>query len=240
MQLRTKLEQLPDPIIDILKFIREKLPFANKYNSEFSFWKSRLEIDKGKFDNRHYEKLLLAMAEEKNDSFLSEKIVADFGCGPRGSLVWAKSTKLKIGIDVLVNMYADEFKDNIISHDMIYLQSTEKVIPLPSNFVDIMFTLNAIDHVYNFKVMCDEIIRVIKPGGEFIGSFNLEEPVTSAEPQSLNEQIIMDNLLYAFDIVSYRITKQGPRSNKYLPFFENKLHYEKGEKGILWVRARKN
>lgn len=56
-------------------------------------------------------------------------------------------------------------KDNIISHGMIYLKSTEKVIPLPSEFVDIIFTVNAIDHVNNFEIMCDEIIRVLKPGG---------------------------------------------------------------------------
>jgi len=48
---------------------------------------------------------------------------------------------------------------------MIYLKSTEKVIPLPSEFVDIIFTVNAIDHVNNFEIMCDEIIRVLKPGG---------------------------------------------------------------------------
>ena len=116
---------------------------------------------------------MLAMAEEPDDNFLKGKIVADFGCGPRSSLFWASSASLKIGIDVLADRYADEFTDNIISHGMIYLKSTEKVIPLPSNFVDVMFTLNAIDHVDSFSNMCSEIIRVLKPGGDFIGSFNL-------------------------------------------------------------------
>ncbi len=119
---------------------------------------------------------MLAMAEEKDTDFYEGKIIADFGCGPRGSLVWAEKPCFRIGIDALADIYADEFTDNIINHGMIYVKSTEKVIPLPSNSIDIMFTLNAVDHVDCFSEMCDEIIRVIKPGGEFIGSFNLEEP----------------------------------------------------------------
>ena len=122
---------------------------------------------------------------------------------------------------------------------MIYLKSTEKAIPLPSNFIDIMFTMNAIDHVDNFSVVCDEIIRVIKPDGEFIGSFNLEEPVNVCEPQQLNEQIIKENLLNKLEVKSYRITKKGPTENPYLPFFDENLSYKKGQEGFLWVRAKK-
>jgi len=210
-----------------------------KHDAELNFWRSRFKIDRGKFSNSHYERLLLAMAEEPSDDFLSGKIVADFGCGPRGSLVWASSALLRIGIDVLADRYADEFTDNIVSHGTIYLKSTENVIPLPSDFVDVMFTLNAMDHVGNFPVMCKEIIRVLKPGGEFIGSFNLEEPRSSCEPQQLNERIIKENLLNYLEVQSYRITKKGPEEDHYAPFFEGVLSYELGQEGYLWVRARK-
>jgi len=210
-----------------------------KYDAELNFWRSRLKINKGKFSNSHYERLLLAIAEEPSDDFLSGKIVADFGCGPRGSLVWASSALLRIGIDVLADRYADEFTDNIVSHGMIYLKSTENVIPLPSDFVDVMFTLNAMDHVDNFPVMCKEIIRVLKPGGEFIGSFNLEEPRSTCEPQQLNERIIKENLLNHLEVQSYRITKKGPKEDLYAPFFGGALSYGLGQEGYLWVRARK-
>lgn len=182
---------------------------------------------------------MLAMAEESNDNFLKGKIIADFGCGPRGSLVWAGSALLRIGIDVLADRYADEFTENITSHGMIYLKSTENVIPLPSDFVDIMFTLNAMDHVDNFSVMCKEIMRVIKPGGQFIGSFNLEEPASICEPQQLNEKIIKENLLNNLEVQSYRISKKGPGENLYAPFFDRNLSYKPGREGFLWVRARK-
>lgn len=238
MSIRNKIKtMLPEPIKNILRPIRNI--FIRKSHSELSFWRSRLEIDKGKFKNSHYERLMLAMAQESSGEFLKGKIVADFGCGPRGSLVWASSAFLRIGIDVLADRYADAFTDNITSHGMIYLKSTEKVIPLPSNFVDIMFTLNAIDHVDNFSGMCDEIIRVLKPGGEFIGSFNLEEPATPSEPQQLDEKIIKENLLNKLEIRSYRITIKGPEGDQYTPFFDGTLSYEPGQEGILWVRARK-
>mgnify|MGYP001576662499 CR=1 FL=1 len=228
---------LPESIRLILGRILGK--FTGKSGSELSFWKSRYKIDHGTFQNNHYERLMLAMAGESDDNFLKGKIVADFGCGPRGSLVWAKSAQLRIGIDVLTDRYADEFTENMISHGMIYLKSTEKVIPLPSDFVDVMFTLNAIDHVDSFAKMCREIIRVLKPGGEFIGSFNLEEPPTSCEPQRLDEDVIKKHLVDFLNVSSYRITNHGPLENSYLPFFQGNLRYDKGQKGILWVRARK-
>ncbi|WP_199247685.1 class I SAM-dependent methyltransferase [[Phormidium] sp. ETS-05] len=228
---------IPEPIKKIIRPVRNL--FIKKNETELSFWRSRFQIDQGKFKNSHYQQLMLAIAAESSDNFLKGKIIADFGCGPRGSLVWASSASLRIGIDVLADLYADEFSDNITSHGMIYVKSTEKVIPLPSNFVDIMFTINAIDHVNDFPQMCNEIIRVLKEGGEFIGSFNLEEPASPCEPQQLNEKIIKENLLNKLEVQSYRITKKGPESNPYAPFFEGNLSYQVGEEGFLWVRARK-
>ena len=238
MSIRSILKAfVPEPIKEILRPIRNR--FIKKYDAELSFWKGRFEVENGEFKNSHYERLMMAMADESNDDFLKGKIVADFGCGLRGSLVWANLARLRIGIDVLADRYADEFTDNIMSHGMVYLKSTEKVIPLPSNFVDIMFTLNAIDHVDHFSDMCAEIIRVIKHEGEFIGSFNLEEPDSPNEPQRLNERIIKENLLDKLEIRSYRITKKGPAEDPYAPFFDGNLSYDLGQEGYLWVRATK-
>ena len=210
-----------------------------KHNAELAFWKSRLEINHGTFYNGHYERIMLAMAQEPDTGFVKGKVVADFGCGPRGSLVWASSAALRIGIDVLADVYADEFTENILSHGMIYLKATEAVIPLPSAMVDILFTMNAIDHVDHFEKMCAEIIRVLKPGGLFIGSFNLEEPAAATEPQHLTEKRIKESLLDYLDVQSYRVSFSGPDGLEYDPFYTEPLIYEPGQPGILWVRARK-
>jgi len=227
---------LPESLKNVLRPI--KYCCTNKYSAELAFWRSRLKIDHGIFCNNNYQKLMLAIAEEPDDSFLEGKIIADFGCGPRGSLLWAKSAKLRFGIDVLAERYAEEFRDNIITHNMVYLKSTETTIPLPSKIINVMFTLNAIDHVNNFPVICAEIIRVIKPGGLLIASFNLEEPVSKAEPQKLTEQIIKKHLLNFFKIISYRITAKESK-DIYEPFFSGNLSYQKGQEGILWVKAVK-
>ncbi len=111
----------PAPVKKFIRSIRNR--FIRKHDAELSFWRSRLEIDNGRFKNSHYKRLMLAVAEETTDDFLKGKIVADFGCGPRGSLVWADSAVLRIGIDILADRYADEFTENITSHGMIYLKA---------------------------------------------------------------------------------------------------------------------
>lgn len=237
-------EITPKPIKQILiskQIIRSIFYWrVKKYESELDYWRSKLEIDKGQFKNSYYKRLMLAMSEEDSDDFVRGKIVADFGCGPKGSLVWANSALLRIGIDVLADRFADEFTDNITSHGMIYLKSTENVIPLPSAFVDVMFTINAIDHVDNFHLMCNEIIRVLKPGGQFIASINLEEYPSPTEPQQLNERIIEEELLNKLKVHFYKITRKGPKGNRHAPFFDGNLSCESGQKGILWVRASKH
>ena len=238
MRIETTAKRIiPRPIQKLL------LPIYNqvtpKHSSELAFWKSRLAAENGVFNNSGYRVVMLAMAEEPDEGFVAGKIVADFGCGPKGSLVWAKPAFLRIGIDVLADRYADHFQSNIISHDMIYVKSSEKVIPIPSDFVDILYTVNAMDHVNSFAAMCKEMIRIIKPGGDFIGSFNLEGLVTPTEPQRLDEKKIKENLLDFLEIKSYRVTKRGPEGQWYTPFYHGELSYTKGQPGILWVRAKK-
>ncbi len=210
-----------------------------KYQDELAFWKSRWELDGGHLRNDHYRRLMLAMAERADESFLDGKIVGDFGCGPRGSLVWTKTAALRVGIDVLADRYAEYFADNLLSHGMVYVKSTERVIPIPSDFLDVLFTLNAMDHVFDFATMCREVRRVLKPGGEFIGSFNLHEPPTPGEPQMLEESIVNDALLRDMNILSYRVGRQGPESDRYQHLLASELGCDPDERGLLWVRARK-
>jgi SAM-dependent methyltransferase len=230
------IKKIPHPVKKMLYPLYSFV--GNKQSSEINFWKYEYSVNNNSFYNKQYRKLMLAIAGEVDESFIKGKIVADFGCGPCGSLVWAESATIRIGIDVLVDQYSHYFP-SILSHGMIYLKSSEETIPLPSEFVDVMFSLNAIDHVNNLPIMCKEIIRVIKPGGLFCCSFNLEEPATIFEPQRLTEQNIKDNLLDFLDIKSYRVTIPGPKDDQYKPFFDGNLKYAKGQHGILWVKAQK-
>ena len=110
MDILNSLRSLPEPIKKILRPLGSL--FVSKYSAELSYWRSKFKSNGGVFNNAHYEKLMLAMAQETDDRFLQDKVVADFGCGPRGSLVWAASASMRIGIDVLADQYADEFSEN--------------------------------------------------------------------------------------------------------------------------------
>lgn len=235
-----KNSNLKKGLILLKKAILNREKKFDKYTAELDFWRNNFVEDHKEFRNSWYEYTMLAMAQEKNSDFLKGKIVADFGCGPRGSLQWIDNAFLKIGIDALADTYFDEFFESAVKHNMVYLRSTENTIPLPSDFVDIMFSMNAIDHVNDFPIICNEIIRVIKPGGELIASFNLNEPITATEPQLLTEKIIDDHLLKKINIQSYRISKRLNQGYQYQGFLDGQLSYKEGEEAFLWIRAIKN
>jgi SAM-dependent methyltransferase len=209
-----------------------------KHEAELAYWK-KCFAKEGGFSNEHYRKLLLGMAGEADDNFLADKRVADFGCGPRGTLCWIGSTDTKIGIDVLTAKYLELFGSVMKQHGMLYLSSTETMIPLPDAFLDVLFTLNAFDHVANPDVMGSEFRRILKPGGELIGSFNLNEPKTKAEPQCLQESWVRNHLLTGYEIISWRVTAKPTSGYLYQPLLDNKLLPVNNEPAILWVRAKK-
>jgi SAM-dependent methyltransferase len=220
----------------MMKGIVRVLPSLFKYQEEIGFWQTLWNT--GQFVNSHYGPTFLAIAGEQDQSFLKNKIVADFGCGPQGSLCWATEAKERIGIDVLADSYS---QFGIATHNMTYVVSSERRIPLPSNYVDVMFTINAMDHVNYFKTICNEIVRVLAPGGLFVGSFNLGEPPTFSEPQTLSERRVRDVFLGQLDVQTYRTAPMGTREigvYKYLvePDAPRPAHFEEY---CLWVKAKK-
>ncbi|MDY0166858.1 MAG: class I SAM-dependent methyltransferase [Thermoguttaceae bacterium] len=216
---------------------------SKKYARELAFWQSRWEAEDAHFQNDHYEHCLLSIAGETDDSFCQGRIVADLGCGPRGSLEWARSARLRIGIDVLAREYT---RFNIRDHNMCYVCSGETSIPLPSNYVDVLFTLNAMDHMDNFSVMCGEALRILAPGGIFVGSFNLNEAPSECEPQMLTEDTVNEFLLKHLNVQHYRLAPRGPKENKYSNCYtaaDSPMHGARNAGNstpvILWVRATK-
>ena len=209
-------------------------PTRAKWSSELAYW--REQWSQGRFDNSYYQHLMLAIAGETSPEFLAGQCVADFGCGPQGSLCWAKPARMRIGIDVLADRYSDF---GIAAHDMCYVRSSETGIPLPSAYVDVVFTVNALDHVERLGTMCSEILRILRPGGELIGSFNIDEPPTVTEPQTLTEGALQEHLLRHLRIVSRRSAAQGPPGNRYQHFDDGSLPPPRGPR-FVWVRGVKD
>lgn len=220
----------------IVQAVRRTL--VHKSDAEFSYWNERHRDEGGRFRHSHYKRLMVAIAGEQDSGFVADKIVADFGCGPRGSLAWASEARLRLGIDVLATRYWNAF-DDLADQGMVYVTSTEQRIPLPSGFVDLMFSVNALDHVADFPAMCEELFRVLKPGGLLMASLNLDEPPTAEEPQRLDEAAIREHLLDGLDLESYRCADKGT-ADIYGPLIRGEeLTRTPGRPGVLWVRARK-
>ena len=224
-------------VIDSVTNMSDVTPATvDKYCAELRYWKNRWEQEDGELGNSHYEKLMLAMAGENDQSFLERKVVADLGCGPRGSLCWATAAGCRIGIDVLADEYAQL---GIRSHNMSYVCSTENSIPLPSNYVDLLFTVNAMDHMSNFETMCKEAYRIMAPGALFVGSFNLGEPPTKCEPLTLTEEIVEQCLLNNLKVLSFRVAPVStPPQGSYIHFFDGSPAVSSGPRH-LWVKAGK-
>jgi len=230
------LKFIPRPIRSyFLKFAGFLSIPGVKHTSEFYYWHTQLKNDGGTFHNKWYRNLMLQIACEKEEDFVTDKVIADFGCGPRGSLCWAENAKDRIGIDILTDKYR---LLGIDSQNMRYVTASEMSIPLPSNSVDILFSINALDHVDNFDVICFELARILKPGGELIGSFNLDEKPSVCEPQTLTEEMLKLSLLHNFDILSYRMAKHGPKKHGYKHFGDGSESPTTGPR-YLWLRARK-
>lgn len=213
---------------------------VGKYDSELMYWRKKYVEEGYRFQNKHYKELMLNIAQETSDKFLAGKVVADFGCGPRGSLAWTDKPIIKLGIDVLAGKYLENFGDELIKHGMVYVMSSEERIPVPDVFVDCLFTINSLDHVSNLERMALEISRIIKPGGILVASFNLNEPQTVCEPQVITEEVIQTQVLKDFEIQSYRMAYKDTTST-YLNMRNNSLvdSLENDKAGILWVRGKR-
>lgn len=207
-----------------------------KYRNELQFWADRYTAEKGTFHNAHYERYMLAMAGQADDAFLTGKVVADFGCGPRGSLAWVRSTGLKFGIDVLAGSYMDLFGSTLLGHGMIYLKCTERHIPMPADSVDVLFSMNSLDHVDDFGIF-RELVRVLRPGGLFCGSFNLNEPASACEPQCLTIDMIRSVVMPYFRETVVRVADKGEKGAYDRLMAGQEDCYSPEKEQILWFRG---
>ena len=213
---------------------------ARKHSDELSFWRSWVAENGCEPETEYYRKFMTDMGNVHDLSFFQDKICLDIGCGPKGSLIWLTNARYAIGLDPLAESYT-EFR--IHQHRMLYLNARVEQIPLPSAYVDVVFSMNSLDHVDNLQQACSEVRRVLKPGGHFIGSLNLEEPQTSTEPWTLTEELLNKLLFAGWDTEFYKVRPKVEGKGHLAPyryFYEEcppELAKAPGPKA-LWCRFR--
>jgi SAM-dependent methyltransferase len=209
---------------------------TRKYRAELAFWERYREECGGVLPNLHYRGLMLGLAGEHDEGFLRGRVVADFGCGPCGSLAWVEAARERIGIDVLADAYQ---VFSTADHGMRYVRCDERRIPLPDASVGVLFTVNALDHVSHLQSMCQELLRILAPDGAFYGSFNLHEPRAACEPQTLTWPALERYLLRHLQVDWYGAVPKVP-VDSYRGFREGRWTRDiPAGPAILWVRAHR-
>lgn len=232
-------DNAPASVFRRVKSVYQSVARPSKYRSEMNFWLMQFRREGGRFQNTTYEPIMRAMARAFAKDFFEGKNVVDFGCGPRGTLQWLSKKSFCIGVDVLVADYLAAFESEMRAHNMAYVSSTERFIPLPDASMDIVVTMNSLDHVENLDVMAKELLRILKPGGVLLGSFNLDEEPTPTEPQVLTEALLRQHL---FDHLTQVDGRAHPKTNgkdTYGPFFNRAADGQPTGARTMWYAGRK-
>ncbi len=149
------------------------------------------------------------------------RVVLDFGCGPVCALAALAGKNTVVGADVLAGKYKKMLERKGLSAGYDFVVTTEKSVPLPDESADIVFTANALDHCRYPFAMLRELQRCLKPGGAFVGVFNIGEPPTLTEPSTLREETLLGQLTELFQNLQVLRSKRGAQGSFY-EFFHRK------------------
>jgi ubiquinone/menaquinone biosynthesis C-methylase UbiE len=143
-----------------LRKFGSRTPAITRFDSNEKYFAQRVA------DTSHYRKLFSRFVSFEG------KTVLDMGCN-RGYLLhsFLQHEKFEaIGAD-LVSYY---LKDAVREYgDRIrFVQSTPTSIPLPSSSVDVVYTIDTIEHLSRPKEILRDVFRVLRPGGAFLVHFN--------------------------------------------------------------------
>jgi hypothetical protein len=99
--------------------------------------------------------------------------------------------------------------------------------------------MNSMDHVDKLDVMSKELLRILKPGGVLLGSFNLDEEPTPTEPLVLTEELLRENLFGRLSQVDINVHPKTDGLDPYGPFFGRNADGQPTGARIMWYAGRK-
>jgi len=152
-----------------------------KREGELAYWRERKAAE-GQLGNAHYEMLFTKLVG-LDPAFYRGKSVLDIGCGPRGSLVWAREAARRVGLDPL----ADDYRAlGTGDHPMEYVCAASEEMPFADGEFDVVTSINSLDHVDDLGRTVAEIKRVTRAGGHFVLAVEVGHSPTWTEPQALS------------------------------------------------------
>jgi SAM-dependent methyltransferase len=216
----------------------QKPDVPGKHDAEMRFWRDWLGEHGMGARTAYYREFMMNMGGVTDQSLFDDLICVDIGCGPMGSMTWLTNAKAAIGLDPLAQSYM-EF--GITEHEMIYLRAHAETMPFPGRYVDVVFSMNSLDHVDDLYAACREIRRVLKPGGYFLASLNLHEPATPTEPWTLTEALLAEHLFSGWKREFYEVRPKIEDGGDPYRFFFQECPPELESSGgprALWCRFK--
>ena len=143
-----------------LRKFGSRTPALKRFDSHEQYFEQRVA------DTSRYKKLFAPHASFEG------KTVLDLGCN-RGYLLHSFLQQEKfnaIGADLVSYYLKDARRDY---GDVIqFVETTPTSIPVPDNSVDIVYTIDTIEHLSQPKELFEDVHRILKPGGLFLIHFN--------------------------------------------------------------------
>ncbi len=189
----------------MIEFKRLKIYY--KETAEFFYWSIKHKLE-NILSNEHYKKYFTSHFG-LDESFYYNKTVLDIGCGPRGSLEWAKQAKYRIGLDPLSSQYR-KFGTN--QHEMNYITSYSENLPLKDGKCDVVCSFNSLDHVYDVNQTIREIKRITSLGGLLLLIVEVNHKPRICEPHQFNPNELIDLLKPEFSIKNLNVYKPVSKS----------------------------
>lgn len=209
-----------------------------KQYHELRYWRGvtrPIRDDRAKLEHEraHYEFFFTTFFGLTAEDYAGRALL-DIGCGPCGSLEWAKEARERVGLDPL----ADEYRK--LAHDrqaMTYCAASSEAIPYPNGHFDSVSTFNCLDHVDDVEKTVREIKRVTAHAGRILLIVEIGHAPTPTEPHRLDASIVK---LFApeFEAVSLRSFGVREDHNLYASL-KHGVPYVKGEPGILCARLER-
>lgn len=209
-----------------------------KAAEELGYWREQFRLGRGDLRrDAYYESLMRRMACLPADFSFAGLVVIDIGCGPRGSLCWMGEARLRIGVDPLSNAYR---AFGVAAHPMVYVAGGAEALPFGDESVDVIVTVNALDHVDDVQLAFREIRRVLKRGGLFLGSINLREVPTATEPSVVTRRMVDEALLGGWTVEYLHTFPECDVPGDAYRYADQAapMGYKAGMQ-VLWCRARK-
>jgi len=141
-----------------LRRLGSRTPVITRYDSNENYFAQRVA------ETSQYRKLFSPFVS------FDGKTVLELGCN-RGYLLHSflqHANFEAIGADI---HYLEEARRDYGDH-IKFVQSTPTSIPLPSGSVDVVYTIDTVEHLSKPKEIFCDVFRVLRPGGVFLVHFN--------------------------------------------------------------------